>query len=219
MRGKGTSVATTQSPDTNIASVVAEAIRGRRSVRGYRPDAVPEEALQAALDAARWAPSPHNAEPWRFVVVRSADAKHRLAESMGQQWERDLSADGLSVEAIERERRISYRRITSAPVVLLVCLTDEGLDQYPDPERARAELLMATQSLGAAVQNVMLEAHARGLATGWMCAPLFCPTVVVEALGLPTKLTPQGLITLGYAAVEAPARDRRPMSELVIELP
>jgi F420 biosynthesis protein FbiB-like protein len=137
---------------------------------------------------------------------------------MGERWLRDLSGDGMSAEAIERELRISRRRITEAPVVIVACLVDEGLDQYPDPKRQLAEQLMAAHSLGAAVQNVMVGAYTRGLATCWMCAPLFCPEVVVEALDLPRDFKPQGLITLGYAVAWPEARERRPMPELVREV-
>jgi F420 biosynthesis protein FbiB-like protein len=124
----------------------------------------------------------------------------------------------MSAEAIERELRISRRRITEAPVVIVACLVDEGLDQYPDPKRQLAEQLMAAHSLGAAVQNVMVGAYTRGLATCWMCAPLFCPDVVVDALGLPSDFKPQGLITLGYAEAWPDARERRLMPELVREV-
>jgi F420 biosynthesis protein FbiB-like protein len=200
------------------AASVSQAIRGRRSVRSYRTDPVSDQDLNAVVDAARWAPSPHNSEPWRFVVVRTGAAKQRLATAMAERWQVDLASDGMSPEAIARELRLSHRRLTGAPVLLLVCLTDEGLDQYPDAQRAAAELTMATQSVGAAVQNAMLEAHARGLGTGWMCAPLFCPATVRGALGLSDDLSPQGIITLGYGLRQPPTRERRPLRDLLVEV-
>ena len=204
--------------DYSLAAAFDYALKGRRSVRKYRPDPVPDEDLAAILEAARWAPSPHNSEPWRFVVLRTREAKERLAAAMGQRWVQDLAGDGWTAEAIERELRVSRRRITEAPIVVVACLVDEGLDQYPDPKRQLAEQLMAAHSLGAAVQNVMVGAYARGLGTCWMCAPLFCPEVVLEALGLPADFKPQGLITLGYPVAWPEARERRPMPELVVEV-
>lgn len=195
---------------------VEQAIRGRRSVRRYRPDPVPDEDVSAILDAARWAPSPHNAEPWRFVVLADRDAKIRLAEAMGERWRADLAGDSVAPEMIEAELRKSVRRISGAPAAIVVCLTREGLDDYPDSARQQAELLMAAHSVGAAVQNMMLAAHDRGLATGWMCAPLFCPEVVVAALGLPSDWVAQGLITLGYAATSPEAPTRGPLDQLVL---
>jgi F420 biosynthesis protein FbiB-like protein len=197
---------------------VDAAIHGRRSVRAYRPDPIPEDDLAAILDAARWAPSPHNAEPWRFAVLRDAAAKERLVTAMGQRWAADLTRDGVALDVIDRELRESHRRITEAPVVVIVSLTSEGLDAYPDSKRQQAELLMAAHSVGSAVQNIMLAAYARGVATGWMCAPLFCPEVVVGALGLPTELSPQGLITMGYPVDWPKLRKRRAIDDLVADV-
>jgi len=137
---------------------------------------------------------------------------------MGERWVEDLRRDGWSAEAIDKEVRKSHRRITEAPVVIVACLCAEGLDAYPDSQRQMAEYLMAAHSLGAAVQNIMVAAYARGLGTCWMCAPLFCPEVVVQALGVSNELKPQGLITVGYPMGWPEARQRRPMVELVIEV-
>lgn len=203
--------------ETSIEAALDSVLRGRRSVRTFRPDPVAEEDVRAVIDAARWAPSPHNAEPWRFVVLRTAEAKERLACAMGRRWAVDLAADGMPAAGVEAEVRKSHRRITGAPIVIVACLSSEGLDAYPDAKRQQAELLMAAHSLGAAVQNLMLAAFSRGLGTGWMCAPLFCPDVVVGALGIPVDLIPQGLITLGYPTAWPALRERHPLDELLIE--
>jgi coenzyme F420-0:L-glutamate ligase/coenzyme F420-1:gamma-L-glutamate ligase len=86
----------------------------------------------------------------------------------------------------------------------VLCITAERCDRYPDTRRQLAERLMFAHSVGAALQNAMLAAHAAGLASCWMCAPLFCPEAVVTCLELPPALQPQALLTLGYAA-EPPA--------------
>jgi coenzyme F420-0:L-glutamate ligase/coenzyme F420-1:gamma-L-glutamate ligase len=72
------------------------------------------------------------------------------------------------------------------------------------------------QSLGAAIQNMLLAAYSLDLDGGWMCAPLFCPDVVRAALALDAALTPHALITLGYAARDPVRRPRRPLDELVL---
>lgn len=204
-------------PNTAAARTMSadEVIRARRSVRAYRPDPVSEADLAATLEAARWAPSPHNAEPWRFAVLRDPSAKERLAHAMGKRWRQDLEADGVSAEAIDRSLGRSLQRITNPPVVVVVCLCADGLDRYPDARRQQAELLMAAHSVGASIQNMMLTARERGLASGWMCAPLFCPEVVVETLDLPRDWSAHGLFLLGYPLEWPQARERRPMPELI----
>jgi F420 biosynthesis protein FbiB-like protein len=102
-----------------------------------------------------------------------------------------------------------------APVLILVSLVTDDLDRYPDDKRQRAEFLMAVQSLGAAVQNMLLAAYQLGIDGGWMCAPLFCPEVVRDALELPANHIPHALIPLGHAAADPKRRPRRPLSELI----
>ena len=75
---------------------------------------------------------------------------------------------------------------------------------------------MAIQSLGCAVQNMLLTAYRLGLDGGWMCAPLFCPEVVRDALALDAALIPHALITLGYAAQDPVRRARRPLDDLIV---
>jgi coenzyme F420-0:L-glutamate ligase/coenzyme F420-1:gamma-L-glutamate ligase len=193
-----------------------EIIRGRRSVRAFRPEPLAREQIEAVLEAARWAPSPHGRQPWRFVVAQAAAAKERLAAAMGAEWRAQLALDGQDAATIEARFRKSHERITGAPVVIVPCLYLEELDVYPDPERQAAETTMAVQSLGCAVQNMLLAAYSMGFDGGWMCAPLFCQGAVRAALGLDDALHPHALIPLGYAAKEPARRPRRPLAELIV---
>ncbi len=195
---------------------LAKIIRGRRSVRAYQPDPVSRLHLEAMLEAAGWAPSPHGRQPWRFAVVVGVEQKQRLATAMGAEWRRQLALDGQDTATIETRYRKSHERITGAPALIVPCLYLEDLDVYPDAERQAAETTMAIQSLGCAIQNMLLTAYDLGLDTGWMCAPLFCPQTVRAALDLDAALMPQALITVGYVARDPKRRPRRPLSELVV---
>jgi PPOX class probable F420-dependent enzyme len=190
--------------------------RGRQSVRSFQARPVPREALLELLEAARWAPSPHGRQPWRFVVLTREEPKRRLAEAMGDEWRRVLAMDGEPPEQIARRLARSHQRIETAPALILACLYLEDLDRYPDADRQRAEEVMATQSLGAALQNVLLAAYALGLDTGWICAPLFCGDSVRAALGLDAALIPHALIPVGYKAAEPKRRPHRPVENLVV---
>jgi coenzyme F420-0:L-glutamate ligase/coenzyme F420-1:gamma-L-glutamate ligase len=176
-----------------------DAVRGRRSVRRYLPKEVPEQLVNRVLEAGRWAPSPHGTQPWRFAVITKEVTKQRLAEAMGEEWRTNLEMDDQSPEVVEKRLEGSRRRLLDAPVLVLLCLYLEELDVYPDADRQQSEITMAVQSLGAATQNMLLAAYDLGLDSGWMCAPLFCPEKVVEALALDSKLIPHALLTLGYA--------------------
>jgi F420 biosynthesis protein FbiB-like protein len=132
---------------------------------------------------------------------------------MGDRLRRDRLADGDPVDAIEQDVARSYARITGAPVAIVVALDMSDMDHYPD-DRQRAERTMAVQSTAMATQNLLLAAHAEGLGACWMCAPLFCPDVVIEALSLPKGWEPQAIVTLGEPAAPGKPATRRPLSEI-----
>ncbi len=192
------------------ATVLFDLIRGRRSIRRYTPEAIPKEVILHLIEAATWAPSAHNRQPWRFVAITQPEVKERLARAMGNRLRADRTADGDDPDAIERDVARSYARLTGAPVLIVICLSMVDMDSYPDPRRAQNERMMAVQSTAMAGQNLMLQAHALGLATCWMCAPLFVPALIRETLGLPADWESQGVITLGKPA-ETREKSRAPV--------
>ena len=201
------------------ARALLDSIRSRRSIRRYRPDPIPREWVRALLEAARWAPSAHNRQPWRFAVVEDPRLKARLARAMGERLAADLRQDGVPEERIAEDVARSYERIVSAPLAIVVCLSMLEMDRYPDERRQAAERTMAIQSVAMAGQNMLLMAHALGLGACWICAPLFCPEAVQEALGLPSDWEPQGMILVGFPAGLPRGKPRRPIEAFTIFQP
>ncbi|MCD5408798.1 nitroreductase family protein [Candidatus Bipolaricaulota bacterium] len=167
---------------------VWEAIKGRRSVRRFDPQQdVSPELVNRLLEAARWAPSAGNAQPWRFVVVRSPELKEKLAQAA-----------------------LGQRFLAQAPVVIVVCA---DLARTRDAYGHRGETLYCLQDTAAAIQNIHLAATELGLGTCWVGA--FDESEVARLLALPPGFRPVALVPVGYPA-EAPApRPRRPLSEVV----
>ena len=191
-------------------------LASRRSIRRYRSDPVPAEVVRRLVQAAAFAPSAHNRQPWRYVVIEDAAAKARLAKAMGERLAADRTRDADDLEAIRLDVERSFARITGAPIAILACLTLGEMDAYPDAKRREAEFLMAVQSTAMATQNLLLAAHAEGLGACWMCAPLFCPDTVRHALGLAADLQPQGLITLGYPDAPGKIRQRKSLADILL---
>lgn len=188
---------------------VTDAIKQRRSIRKYSPRPISPEILREILEAAGWAPSAHNAQPWRFIVLTEESAKQTLAEAMADAWTADMAKDGVTVEA--QKRKASIERFTHAPALIVACLTMEDMKVYPDERRQRSERDLAMQSLGAAIQNMLLTAHAEGLGACWFSAPSFCKETVRKVLKIPEMVEPQALIALGYAAEKPQAPQRKPL--------
>jgi coenzyme F420-0:L-glutamate ligase / coenzyme F420-1:gamma-L-glutamate ligase len=190
-------------------------VAGRRSIRRYVATPLEPARVERLLCAAAWAPSAHNRQPWRFVLIEEDRWKERLAAAMGEKLRRDRLADGDPAVDVERDVARSYARLTEAPLLILVCLSLSERDRYPDERRRRAEHLMAVQSTAMATQNLLLAAHAEGLGAAILCAPLFCPETVAAALGLPEDWDPQGLLTLGWPANGGKPAIRRPLADIV----
>lgn len=172
-------------------------VEARRSIRAFTTKPVPRERIDAWIAAACLAPAPHHSRPWRFVVVDTPASKRELARAMGDAWRADLATDAVDPDRIDELVAASHRKLEGAPALVVGCLTDEGLDRYPDEPRQRAEHGMAVLSLGAAIENLMLACADDGFASCWVAAPIFCPDAVRRALDLPGPWLPQAMVLLG----------------------
>src|SRR4051794_14352035 len=167
--------------------------------------------LDRFVEAGCLAPAPHHSRPWRWVIVDTVDGKERLAVGMAERWRADLAGDGVAVDRVDQLVAASHRTITTAPSIVLGCLTWDGLDRYPDPDRQRAEWGMALLSLGAAVENLMLAAADAGFASCWVAAPIFCPEAARDALALAPEWLPHAMVLVGSPDPTYVGRPRPPV--------
>jgi F420 biosynthesis protein FbiB-like protein len=182
-------------------------------VRRFADTPLDRVRIDRVLEAARLAPSAHNRQPWRFVVIQG-EARARLAQALATRLRADRLADGAAPQAVEADAARSRDRLTRAPVAILVCLTMEAMDRYPDHRRNQAERLMAVQSVAMAGENLLLAAAAEGWGACWMCAPLFAGEEARRALELPEEWEPQGLILVGEAAEQPEPRGRMSLEDV-----
>jgi nitroreductase len=181
-----------------------EAIKGRRSIRKYRTDPVPEEALQTVLEAARWAPSWSNTQCWRLVVVRDKETKSKLADTL-----KGIKA-GKTNPADEAVR--------TAPVVIAIC-AELGVTGYYRDESGENKL--ATDKgeswfmfdVALAAQNMSLAAHSLGLGT--VHTGLLDAAEAARILGLPENVVLVELLPLGLPDEQPAARPRKEINEFV----
>ena len=164
----------------------SEVIAKRRSVRHFNSKLeVSDEDVRALLEAAVSAPTAGNIQPWRFTVVRSLDARERLAGALRQRW------------------------ANNAPLAIVV-----SVDPRPCAARYgdRGERLYAIQDTSAAIENILLATVDRGLASCWIGA--FDTDAVRDSLGLPAHIEPVAILPIGYSAESAGRPARRPLSEV-----
>jgi len=196
---------------------VLNLFKSRRSIHEYSSRKISRKVLLRVFEAAKWAPSAHNAQPWRFIVIRDPAIKRKLARTMASRWDKDLIRNGVSRENREILTKSSIERFTSAPIIIVACLTMEDMDEYPDSRRQKIEHVMAAQSVAAAIENMLLATHSEGLGSHWFCAPLFCQGAVRKVLGIPHDVEPQALITMGYPVNEPSPPLRKPLGKIVFQ--
>ncbi len=191
-------------------------IKARRTIREMNKEPICEEAVKNLLSSATWAPSAHNAQPWRFVVMQDQDSRYELLTKMGERWKQDLKADGMQQELIDSLTNSSMSRFLGCPLIVVVAMTMEDMDKYPDNRRNSAERIMAIESVSAAIQNMLLMAHALGIGASWSCAPLFAPEAVKQVLRLRDNWQPIAMIALGFPRRTPDAPPRKAINEVAI---
>lgn len=178
------------------ADDVLAAIRTRRSI-GKCTDVVPDRALiEQLLEAARWAPSHKQTEPWRFIVL-SGDARLKLDDALGE------ASARLAAEQPDARGRKPFApgKTLRAPYLIAA---------YVEPQPANPEIEEIAAG-AAAIQNMLLAANALGLAAMWRSGELVYTPEVRDCLRLPEDAVMLGVIYVGYAATEAPQRERHPI--------
>jgi coenzyme F420-0:L-glutamate ligase/coenzyme F420-1:gamma-L-glutamate ligase len=186
-------------------------IKERRSIRKYLRQDISLVTICELLDVARWAPSAHNAQPWRFIVLVDKPQKRDLAEAMANAWSTDMIKAGTPLATRKRLTKASIERFTAAPAIIVACLALQDMVKHQDESAQKSERDLAVQSLGAAIQNLLLAAAAKDIGACWFCAPIFCKDAVRNALAIPEEIEPQALITLGYPAEKPKAPARKPV--------
>ena len=175
-------------------SDIMKVILERRSVRRYQEKDIPDDVINNILEAARWAPSWANTQPWEIVIVKDKSIKKQIQKNVPS-------------------RNPSSLAIVNAPVLLVVCgqLKKSGYydDQYPT--KFGSDWFM--YDLGLATQNLCLAAHASGLGT--VIVGLFDHDRVGEVINLPANHEVLVLIPLGYPDQNPKPRKRRERDEFV----
>ncbi|MCX8117677.1 MAG: nitroreductase family protein [Desulfobacterota bacterium] len=181
------------------------AIKERRSCRNFLPDPIDDPTLERLLEAAIWAPSPLNSQPWEFIVITSPEIKEKIfaegercrqwaLEKSGWKWLGSYTLDFLK----------------TVPALIAV---------VGDPKKSGVDLFMEEGPMGyqaacaAAIQNLHLAAHGLGLSSLWFT--LFDKKAMREILRIPAEKVPLALICIGKPASPPAPTPRKELREKV----
>jgi nitroreductase len=197
-----------------------EIVKKRRSYWHFRPDPVPDALVDKIVDAARYAPSAFNSQPWEFVVIRDAALREQvtgiISEGLPGPPPKLPAPLGSTGAAVPAKDPLGFR---TAPVFILV-LGDTRVRPFGPPfiksDDARWQSLLIT-SLAVAYEHMHLAAASLGLATRWVSAVVEPPTAtrIRELLGIPAEMAVYEMMGLGYSDFEPLPKKMRPLSEIV----
>jgi nitroreductase len=201
---------------------VYEAMRTLRAVRRLRSDPIPPDVLRRVLEAATWAPTGGNAQPWRIVVVEARPAKETLGRLYAERWQRYVAghrrllaaAGDAARERAERMIRAGdylAAHFADAPAHLVVCFNPQHM-AITDAALPRVSVVGGA-SIYPAVQNLLLACRAEGLGcvlTTLLCA---CEDEVRALLAIPDPWATAALVPVGYPVL----RGHGPISRRSVE--
>jgi len=204
---------------------ILDVITSRRSIRRFTSDPVPDELILKVLEAARWAPSGENEQPWKLVVVRNPETKAKIGEiaklwsggrvtaefSLSDYWQKKFAG----VKDPEKKARLFRTLYTgqisefagNAPVVIVV--VGELQDMFDTP-----------YDLCTCALNILIEAHSLGLGACWVHGPAVYPSLVKrlkELLKIPAGMGEYKLlatISLGWPAESPKPRQKKELEEI-----
>lgn len=209
-----------------VSRDILDVISTRQSIRRYTEDSVPDDLIDKILEAARWAPSGENEQPWKLIVVRNPETRAKIGElsriGTGQRMHAEYCLGEMEPrfagvkdpETRERLLRSLYTgdvsvSPTKAPLLIVVVGKLEGMFDVP-------------YDLSACIENMLLEAHSLGLGAVWVHGPAVYPRIVKklkELLKIPTGMGEYKVVA--YVAIGWPqgqrkhSRPKLPVEEIV----
>jgi len=155
---------------------ILDIIKSRRSIRKYLDIPVEWDKIVKILEAGKAAPSSGNLQNWKFIIIKEKSTQKQISEACLQQY-----------------------WMQQAPIHIVICSKNEAMKKFYG---IRGERLYSIQNCAAAIQNMILTAHAQGLGTCWVGA--FEESMLASAVSIPDDVRPQGIITIGYPDEKVP---------------
>lgn len=184
-----------------------EIIRKRRSVRVYKTGKVTDKQLEAILEAARWAPSGANTQPWEFVVTRDREKMKRTREIFYNEWKKR-----------KREDPVNYKGLTKyyvgdAAVLVLVCGDPRTMQVYLTTRQPGDREKLFQASVASAVEQMMLMAASMGLGTVWVSVREEIEPELRDLFRVPQPLRLLWVVPIGHPRFSPKAKPRRKVSD------
>ncbi len=199
-------------------------VRKRRNIRRFKPDPVPEECIEKILEAARWAQSGANAQPWEFIVVKDKKTRHKIADIYTEQQKQTWDIEKTRIRELRHRAHIdgppaSPPGFKDAPVLIIICA---------DPRTVQATVLIThflhneggpdahfLKNMANATQILTIAASAFGLVSQWVSVNQVTEAPLKVLLDVPEEIAIHTIVPVGYPAYKPPPPYRRKLKEIM----
>jgi len=196
-----------------------DAITGRTSIRRFKQTPVPDGDIRKILDAGRLAPSANNTQPWSFLVIKDKAVLAQMAEEVRKQIDRMIphAEDEKQAQRLAAYKGTYFTFFEKAPAVIAVFMEgyDAGTNKllgrmgYAREDIMRLRPDPGLQSVAAAVEHMLLAAHALGYGSCWMTGPLVAQEAFEKLLGYGREKFIAALLPVGVPDEDPQTRPRK----------
>jgi coenzyme F420-0:L-glutamate ligase/coenzyme F420-1:gamma-L-glutamate ligase len=194
-------------------------LKSRRSYKlEFSNKKIEESVIKECIEIARWAPSAHNGQFWRYIIMEQGKLRETLIKNINSKLGEDLFKDGKSRNFIEKKIEKTKNQFLRSPYLILLCLDTQDLEKYSDQEREKNEYVMGVQSISASATYLLLAFEVRGLSACWYCAPLFTKEIIKNTLNLPSSFIPMAFFTVGKSLKTQKIPKRKELKDIIFKV-
>lgn len=189
-------------------------VRARRATRSFSDRPVPLDELEKLVEAARWAPSPSNRQPWKFLSIADPAITARMRDVVAQACQKLVEKRaGSEARAVEDYLR-NFTFFTSAPVLFAVQIR-RTVNRMAEADASDIEAEGAHMAVGMAMQNMLLAAVANGMVACPMSGPMIARPQLEEILEISSPWRLMALIPVGWPGPDQPLAPERKRPDLI----
>ena len=194
-------------------------LKSRRSYKSeFNDKEISIKLIEDCIDVARWAPSAHNGQFWRYIIIEKGMLRKNLIKKMNSKLKEDLILEGKSDNYVSKKINKTRNQFLNSPYLILLCMDKSDLDPQSDNIRECNEYIMGVQSVSASATYLLLALENKGLSACWYCAPLFAKEIIQEEMKLPRSFVPMAFFTVGYSTKTIQKPNRKGLKEIIFKI-
>ena len=202
--------------EKNINGNFETILKSRRSYKSeFKDKEISIKLIEDCIDIARWAPSAHNGQFWRYTIIEKGKIRDSLIKKMNSKLKEDLISEGKPDNYVFKKINKTRNQFLNSPYLILLCMDTHDLKINSDSARDFNEYIMGVQSISASATYLLLAFENIGASACWYCAPLFAKKIVKDVLKLPSSFVPMAFFTVGYSTKTTQKPYRKELKEII----